>query len=442
MPRNKRKLEEQPVPDPAEFVERYCKERKLLPAEAIGTSPLEKECITQAEKARQAYKDHRDDEIERLCEEPTSERSLSPRATNHVKAVVVADESGLTPAEKYARRLFNNRKSAAASRVYNEVLRREMSTKLQRCSYLSADGNNDARIRQLIAENESLRTQSEVVKSEAYHQKRRAEDLVRDLVRFRSRKISVANNFDRLRATINLSRGTSKLLPQMTKPNDYRFHDDQHPAVHVQSQDFLHTSNMAGQNQIGSNTQQSYGFSQPSASAFLNDAFNSQSHPMAQTGSQPQTEGPASQAPSASIYLNEPLTSQPHPMAQTGSQSQAEGPPSQGPSSAPRLVVQKFSNSMALSQIANEGDAKDFTTGMTCSQSLDGDEKSSLGRPQSMPMSHGMPINNLLSSSQLGSQPSQELPAFKGAIGSEENPLQDPDFFLTNSQGNSKSNGN
>lgn len=407
MPRNKKSDDEIPVADAAEFAERYCKRHGLLEAEAVGTSEAERECIRSAEEARTAYKTHRDGELERRCEEPSSERSASPRGTKR-KHVTMGEDSNLTPAQKYARRLFNNRKSAAASKVYQEVLKREMATKLARCSGgPSSVPQLEEENRRLKEERDKFVTHNTKLTAALMAERKAVMDLKRLLVRTGQRRISLQSDIERLRAVLYAAScsGGYKTQPSPIKQDMYPPIDDSQPALQMCSQEMDMVNNIGSQNPLGGNTQQSYGFSQPSASAYLADHVNSQQHTLGQTDSQPQAGG-ASQTPSGDATL----------------------------------VETKWPNSMALSSMAAEGDAKDFTTGMTCTQSQEGDDKSTLERPQPLTMSNGVPINNLLSS-QLGSQPSQDLPPFKSTIGSEENPLAESDYLLS-SQGQTKSAAN
>lgn len=96
-------------PAPQPFVEEFCTHHGLVPASRVGSSRIERACARHAERARDQYKVMRD----AACP-PTD----------------AAGVARLSPSEKYARRLRNNRKSAAATRVYHDVLRRELATVL------------------------------------------------------------------------------------------------------------------------------------------------------------------------------------------------------------------------------------------------------------------------------------------------------------------------
>ena len=90
--------------DPDEFLELYFKERGIVGISEL-TSDVTRAIDRRADQARERFKIMR---AASTSNEPVNE---SPQL--------------LTPAEKYARRLVNNRKSSAASRVYKEVLKAE-----------------------------------------------------------------------------------------------------------------------------------------------------------------------------------------------------------------------------------------------------------------------------------------------------------------------------
>lgn len=77
--------------------------------------PAERECMENAEEARQSFKRARRDASSSESDEPENVENLSKEA-------------------KYNRRLVNNRRSAAASRVYREALRKWRAYKLYESS--------------------------------------------------------------------------------------------------------------------------------------------------------------------------------------------------------------------------------------------------------------------------------------------------------------------
>lgn len=103
--------------DPATFLDEYFRDRGIS---GRHDSEAAREVQMRAEQARERFK--------RMRTEAASSAS-STAATNATNAATSAatglDADTLTKEQKYNRRLANNRKSAAASRVYNEVLRKE-----------------------------------------------------------------------------------------------------------------------------------------------------------------------------------------------------------------------------------------------------------------------------------------------------------------------------
>lgn len=95
------------VADPSEFLETYFRNRGIkrnIESTAIA------DCVRRAEEARERFK-----------------RMRAPGAPDPVPRGGNAQSAILTDAEKYSRRLVNNRKSAAATRVYQEVLKNEQA---------------------------------------------------------------------------------------------------------------------------------------------------------------------------------------------------------------------------------------------------------------------------------------------------------------------------
>lgn len=96
----------QDIADPGEFLKAYFRDRGIK--RRIECTALT-ECIRRAEEARESFK---------LMRAPAVP-ALNPDATG-----------ALSDAQKYSRRLLNNRKSAAATRVYHEVLNTEQAHSL------------------------------------------------------------------------------------------------------------------------------------------------------------------------------------------------------------------------------------------------------------------------------------------------------------------------
>lgn len=358
------------LPDPTEFVDQYCRQRNLVEENIVGTTELEKRCIRSAEEARQHYKDHRDDELERRgAPVPRTDDNQAPGGTTSSQPPI-----SLSPAQKYSRRLFNNRKSAAAAKVYQDVLKRELATVIQNLqnSVGLRQGMDGVNLLDRVAELEQQVTRFEDENAKLQRQLAREEKRVYDLTE-QARKSQLSH--------VNVKRMLScrKFIANESSQKDdaaLRVFIDSQQQLPLTSQDLELVQNLPSQNQ-----------------------FNSQ------------------------------LSADPRAFLSDGGSQQASQPV---PTSAGFIAgnTLRYSSSMALSQVANEGDAKDFTTGLTCSQSQRDEGDDVLARA-SHPLSAGLPIGLL------GSQQSQELPGFKTPIGSEENPLGEDGFFIS-SQGTTK----
>lgn len=120
------------IPDPTDFLNSYFKDRGI---QGLEESAAGKECVRRAEEARESFKRLRPSSgkgKDGSCGSngSNSGHEGSSSATNATGGALRADAleaEVLTPAEKYNRRLVNNRKSAAAARVYQEVLKREQA---------------------------------------------------------------------------------------------------------------------------------------------------------------------------------------------------------------------------------------------------------------------------------------------------------------------------
>lgn len=111
--------------DPMTFVDIYSSHHNL--PEEPGHTLAEKSCQIRAADARDEYK-----RLLRRKEE--SLHSSGVPSDNNMDGVQRKHEK-LSGAEKHIRRLKNNRRSAHASKVYSEVLRREISSMLHRRSH-------------------------------------------------------------------------------------------------------------------------------------------------------------------------------------------------------------------------------------------------------------------------------------------------------------------
>lgn len=124
-PSHERTQHEYPLTeDPMTFVDTYSAYHNL-PSEP-GCTPVEQSCQSRAAAARDEYK--------RLLRH--MEASLPPSGSSSTtqRERLQRGRTTLSWAEKYARRLKNNRRSAHAAKVYAEILRREISAVLCRLS--------------------------------------------------------------------------------------------------------------------------------------------------------------------------------------------------------------------------------------------------------------------------------------------------------------------
>lgn len=167
---------ERPVPlhqrdgfeDPMRFVKDHCR-RHSLPFEA-GTSQVEKECARRADLAREDYKARQMEIEKQIISRSESVASLGSADCNERKK--------LTPSQKYGIRLRNNRKSANASKVYGEVLKREISHRLRDVS--TPDCRNcELRVmtgrsvcEDLVGSERRLEHLMQQIRQELYHTKR------------------------------------------------------------------------------------------------------------------------------------------------------------------------------------------------------------------------------------------------------------------------------
>lgn len=135
-PSRKRKIAECDASDPADFLDAYFSDRNISGDLACSVA---RECETRAELARQRFKRARN------AAEPCEEEDA-------------ASVEALTPAEKYQRRLVNNRRSAAASRVFREVLKKERAFALYNSDSIIADLR--ARIKAFELEVNTLRAEN------------------------------------------------------------------------------------------------------------------------------------------------------------------------------------------------------------------------------------------------------------------------------------------
>lgn len=145
--------------DPGRFLSAYFLERGI-PESPEDDAPLLAGCMGRADGARDAFKRWREPDGPADDARPTLD---------------------LTPGEKYKRRLDNNRRSAAAARVYQEVLRREHTHALREAA-AERDGLAED-VRRLGAELADLRRENfRMAEAERARKRRRTVVLEADLV--------------------------------------------------------------------------------------------------------------------------------------------------------------------------------------------------------------------------------------------------------------------
>lgn len=354
MPRpRKRKSPEPTLNDPLEYVAMYCNKRGI--SSHVGSSDLEKECNRYAQQAREDYK--------RCREAGESENS---------------DRKGMSPAEKYTIRLQNNRRSAEASKVYNEVLKREHAHILGSlpADYISQGGafnyhNSHKTIVHLRSQIQQLLSEKESLQSNASYEKSRADKLQAQM----SRYSKPAHAYAPVRTSIPLP------LHHSTPQTSLAAHHHQLPV----------SSHMPTSNAL------------PPTHPPLSSQLPSQSPSQSQQQLTP-PESNQDNNQSSQLSLHQRLVS------------------SRG------VIHQPWS----LSPMPQDSEAKEFHTGLTMTQSQndEGDEKGQLVRT-SLPLSSALPL------AFLASQPSQsDMPVFKSSIGSEDMPIPpESEFFSLGSQG-------
>lgn len=333
------------LPDPGDFVEQYCQRRNLVVESLVGTSEIEKSCIRSAEEARQLYKDHRDDELERRGQPvPRTESNQSPGTQAGALPPVT-----LSPAQKYSRRLFNNRKSAAAAKVYQDVLRRELATAIQSIPLQTqTNGTPRGDVSKANARLEAERLQLQISNSEL---RQRAEAAERC-------KVALEKENQQLKAKVIAWKSAQGAVTVWERQQHYprkdilKIMEDSQQPLAATSQEMDLVQQMSSQTHM------------PNSQQLLNNVGTRQaSQTRATTGT----------------------------VASSGL---------------------RFSSEFALSPVNAGGTPGEFRTGLTCTQSQKGDDSEDLLDRSSHPMSVGplqgpgpLPLN-------LGSQ-SQDLPSMK-----------------------------
>eukprot|EP00177_Eucheuma_denticulatum_P004227 GFKZ01007664.1.p1 GENE.GFKZ01007664.1~~GFKZ01007664.1.p1 ORF type:complete len:411 (-),score=52.93 GFKZ01007664.1:1712-2944(-) len=124
----KRKAKDLEVPSATEFADDFCTIHGLVSESPTTRTPAEEDCIKLATEAREEYKRFRDDELDRKVRTTSVEDRAAVMLPSNGSATL---DRSLTNDQKYKRRLFNNKKSSHASKVYEIVLRRAQLSRLR-----------------------------------------------------------------------------------------------------------------------------------------------------------------------------------------------------------------------------------------------------------------------------------------------------------------------
>lgn len=124
----KRKAKDLEVPSATEFADEFCTIHGLVSESPTTRTPAEEDCIKLATEAREEYKRFRDDELDRKVRTTSVEDRAAVMLPSNGSATL---DRSLTNDQKYKRRLFNNKKSSHASKVYEIVLRRAQLSRLR-----------------------------------------------------------------------------------------------------------------------------------------------------------------------------------------------------------------------------------------------------------------------------------------------------------------------
>lgn len=400
-PNNKRKAGEIDFEDPMSFVLDYCR-RHGLPEET-GNSSAEKECAQRAADAREEYKTKRDAAAVLISAKPLSDSGdhCPAKYDNGDSPLPVVEEKndrkGLSPAQKYSIRLQNNRKSAYASKVYNEILKRELSFQLRKLEF----SKPCITCRERKEDDRKVKKHLDSIK----HLERQLQSLREDLDKEKRCHLELRSQNDELNARV-------AKLTEKRQRRDIEGDRDQENATRFKSKCQLPCKSPCPSptktHRPGARGDSDQVRSQPSEICVKSSLAQSQIQPNGNTIFPQET-------PPASIKFE----SQPH---------QENIAPSQTPSFHQRLMTSKVL--LSFSPPINDSENEEFHTGLTCTQSQneDTDEKTQLLR--NLPTSNGIPVGLL------SSQPSQsEIGAvFKSSLGSEDLQMGEPELFLS-SQG-------
>lgn len=404
-PNNKRKAGEIDFDDPMSFVADYCR-RNGLPDEA-GGSLAEKECAKRATEAREDYKE-KQDAASNLSSSTTGNTSVLSNNGDHQSRQNASncktrnegpmlddknDRRGLSPAQKYSIRLQNNRKSAYASKVYNEVFKRELSSRLRKldqsdeCPSCSAKGEAEKDYRERIL---AMKQDIESLQTQLKEERQR--------------------NSEQQTCNEELNERIKNLAEQLRKTESAKARDGTKARENVQSEA------IPVMKSISESIPPLAPFAESNGS--MDIVPTPQDSPELKTPSSP----PQTEAKGCGSF---PQNSQ---LSLVKVESQGTLPPSQTLSFHHRLMNSRFLQSFSSPTIDTE--SKDFHTGLTCTQSQNDDAEDKGQLLRNLPSSGGIPVGLICS------QPSQSEigAAFKSSLGSEDLQMGEPELFLS-SQG-------
>lgn len=417
---NKRKAGEIDYEDPMSFVADYCRRHDVT--QEPGNSDIEKSCAARAMDAREEYKEKRD----------AAAAANSPN-NGSAPGEDRSDRKGLSPAQKYTIRLQNNRKSANASKVYNEVFKRELSHCLQKLSGSpDKECSNCAQLRSLhtTKSNEYFQEIGELREHVNQLQRKtqqRDEELRKQQTVIEQLQSSLAQAQERAQngtETKQIS-GAEGNSDNTDEPSEEVYVSDSGVRNMVRQDDGYYNSRTS----IRASDSRSH------VSQLLLAGRMSGSPTPSEPDASHNITGDKKDAAMRPVEDSHNSLKEEGIMCGTKATAEVEDKVIQTPysnaSASPGSFKQRLASSGILSFLPeSESQGKAFHSGLTQSQNDDTDDKAQLLR--NMPCSGGIPVGFL------ESQPSQPLlPPMKSSLGSEDLPLGgDSDLFLT-SQGSS-----
>lgn len=409
-PNNKRKAGEIDFDEPMSYVLDYCR-RHGLPEEA-GQSAAEKECAQRAADAREDYKSKRDAAAFETSNANNGSGAVNGASSSGYVPDDRNDRKGLSPAQKYTIRLQNNRKSAYASKVYNEVLKRELSHRFQKTGQPDTnpkprdDKRSHAREKEYQQRCKALEQELKIAREELLEEKRKV--------------------LYQLTRNGELSKSL-KALEDQEKEQEKRLLQQEEDARKAQRSPSARPLESSGSDALATPDREE--------ESALPSSVPSQ-RARSQTTVIDKSESPDElRLRSAAInVLSQHVIQFPKIESQTQTPSATQQDtiaPSEALSLHQRAISSGISSGVTPFTFShNESDGRDFHSGLTFSQSQndDTDDKAQLMR--NLPSSGGIPVNLMCS------QPSQsDLPPYKSSLGSEDMAIGDAENLYNSSQG-------